>query len=344
MPGEKASMAGIRFANDLRKIREAKGITLEELYDETKIPRGLLEAFEENGLFDHPMFNRVYLRSFVRTYADVIGISSEIAVQALDEAVEGEYLGGLAETYLGEERVEEAVQTAEEDTIAHEPEVVAEKLVEEAIPPPEPVKERVETPVPPLRRVTTEHPAPTEPTPQTGIRPIERPAYHDRLAHRDLAGEGAQNRTRVWLIGALGVVVLGALSWFIFAGGSNGERTAEENGQMVTATADTAGSQLTSTPAVQLGDTLRATIRAVTDKVQNIKVTVDDDVRRPYWIELNEERTFHFTDRIIIERQLGKIGLTVEGREYPTDVRDEQDRIVITRETLQSFLNDSSRS
>lgn len=349
MPEEKASIAGIRFANDLRKIREAKGISLEDLYDETKIPRGLLEAFEENGLFEHPMFNRVYLRSFVRTYADVVGISAEIAVQSLDEAVEGEYRNRLAETYLAGEQVGEPPRTPEGETVVEEDQEGAVEPEEKVAPPPEPAVKRVEMPAPPVTKVPLERSAPIAATPgftsQTGTRPIERPAYSDRSTiRRDAAGEYDQKKTRIWLFAALGVLVIGALSWFIFAGGSEEATGPGVDGSLVSSSTDTSGIQTSSPIQVQLGDTLHATIRAVTDKVQNIKVTVDDDVRRPYWIEQNEERTFQFSNQIILERQLGKIGLTVEGREYPTDIRDDQDRIVITRDAIQSFLSDSGRS
>ena len=86
-------MNGPTFAADLKKIREFRGISINDLHDETKIPRGLIESFEDTGLIEHPMFNRVYLRSFVRTYAEVIGISPDVALAVLVESMEGGYRG-----------------------------------------------------------------------------------------------------------------------------------------------------------------------------------------------------------------------------------------------------------
>ena len=94
--------SGQRFAHDLHRIREDRGVSLEELHEETKIPLGLLEQFEASGLFDHPMFNRVYLRSLVRTYARKVGLPIDTALDMLDRALAGDYAGELAAEYFGE--------------------------------------------------------------------------------------------------------------------------------------------------------------------------------------------------------------------------------------------------
>ncbi len=91
---------GRRLAGDLRKIREQRGISLHDLHAETMILRSLLLAFEETALFDYPRFDRVYLRSLVRQYAHVIGISPEMALVSLDEALGANYQGRLAVAYL----------------------------------------------------------------------------------------------------------------------------------------------------------------------------------------------------------------------------------------------------
>src|SRR5690625_814957 len=95
--------SGANLARDLRRIRESRNISIDELNIQTKIPRTLLASFEERVLFDHDQFNRVYLRSFVRTYAATIGVSADIAVESLEAAAEGRYDGRLAREYLGEE-------------------------------------------------------------------------------------------------------------------------------------------------------------------------------------------------------------------------------------------------
>ncbi|PEN15050.1 hypothetical protein CRI94_01820 [Longibacter salinarum] len=100
MPAESA--AGERFARDMRRIRESRDVTLENIHLETRIAGTLISAFEEDGLFEHPAFNRVYLRSFVRAYARCIDVNPDLAIQHLERALEGEYQNELATQVLGD--------------------------------------------------------------------------------------------------------------------------------------------------------------------------------------------------------------------------------------------------
>jgi cytoskeletal protein RodZ len=97
---DEPSTAGTRFADDLRRIREARGITVDEVHKHTRIARTLIESFEEGQLYEHPTYNRVYLRSFIKAYADAVSISREEALKGLDAALEGAYQHALAEEYL----------------------------------------------------------------------------------------------------------------------------------------------------------------------------------------------------------------------------------------------------
>lgn len=103
MAEEASFPAGHRFSDDLRQIREDRGITVDEIHSETRIARTLIESFEEGALYDHPTYNRVYLRSFIKAYADAIEISRERALSALDAALEGTYQHELAQEYLSGE-------------------------------------------------------------------------------------------------------------------------------------------------------------------------------------------------------------------------------------------------
>ncbi|MFP4229409.1 MAG: helix-turn-helix domain-containing protein, partial [Salinivenus sp.] len=72
--------AGKRFALDMRRIREDRDVSLSSIHEQTQIAPSLLRSFEEGGLYDHSAFNEVYLRSFVRAYAAVVGMSPKDAV------------------------------------------------------------------------------------------------------------------------------------------------------------------------------------------------------------------------------------------------------------------------
>ena len=93
--------AGKRFSEDLRRIREDREVSVDQIHNETRIARTLIESFEEGRLYDHPTYNRVYLRSFIKAYADALAISRETVLEGLDAALDGTYEHALADRYLG---------------------------------------------------------------------------------------------------------------------------------------------------------------------------------------------------------------------------------------------------
>ncbi len=99
---DEPSSAGMCFSEDLRRIREARGVTVEDIHSETQIPRTLIESFERGELYDHPTYNQVYLRSFIKAYSDAIGISREAALSGLEAALDETYEEALAVQYLSE--------------------------------------------------------------------------------------------------------------------------------------------------------------------------------------------------------------------------------------------------
>jgi len=102
MADESASTAGMRFSEDLRRIREEREISIQDVHQDTQIAETLIESFEEGRLYDHPTYNRVYLRSFIRAYADAVDISRDQALDGLDAALNGSYEHALADQYLSD--------------------------------------------------------------------------------------------------------------------------------------------------------------------------------------------------------------------------------------------------
>ena len=332
MPDDKNAVFGRHFAADLRRIRAQKNVSVDDLHNETKIPRGLIESFEQSGLFDHPMFNRVYLRSFIRTYADVVGISPDIAVAALEDAFEGRYDGRLAQEYLGEE-ASSSIHLEREQMLP-----ATEQPAQTGF-----QSERVAPASSSVLKQSHKDPLSREPavawTAQSPP-PSSRSFASDRFA-------SGRSQVKQWIFIGGGLVVLVAAIWWVLRsadGAESQQQSGSEQQEVVLSDsvnlADTSSAGI-GTPlegSLPIGEEFQVTIVAAQDKVQNIKVTVDDDVRRPYWIERDKSRTFRVKERIIIERQLEKIELKVAGRSYPTDQRDDQDRIVITRDQIRSYL------
>jgi cytoskeletal protein RodZ len=72
------------FGEWLRRAREARGLTLDDLTRETKIPLRNLEALEHGNLGVMPTF---YQRAEVRAIAKVVGVDEGLAVDRLDSAI-----------------------------------------------------------------------------------------------------------------------------------------------------------------------------------------------------------------------------------------------------------------
>jgi len=69
----------------LRRAREGRGLTLEQVSNETKIPRRHLEALEHDNLAAVP--GGFYRRAEIRAYARVVNLDQNLAVAELDRAL-----------------------------------------------------------------------------------------------------------------------------------------------------------------------------------------------------------------------------------------------------------------
>ena len=64
---------------DLKKVRENSGLTLKEVFEQTRVSVFNLEAIE-NGNF-HLIPTPLYARNFIKTYADAVGVDSKPILQ-----------------------------------------------------------------------------------------------------------------------------------------------------------------------------------------------------------------------------------------------------------------------
>ncbi len=63
------------IGEQLRTVRESKGITFEQIYRDTNIPKKYLEAMESEDFSQFP--GETYLLGFMRSYADYLGLDSK---------------------------------------------------------------------------------------------------------------------------------------------------------------------------------------------------------------------------------------------------------------------------
>lgn len=147
-----------------------------------------------------------------------------------------------------------------------------------------------------------------------------------------------------WIAAAVAVVAVAAIVWVAIAVIRQSPPAEQElpSAFDTTGTVDTTMAEDPSleTRAVMptIGDTINVQVIAAVDKVDPIRVTIDDDLRRPYWLDQGDSMTFRPTERIVLEELLDNIELRIEGAEYPTNRRDDLGRIVITRDSLRAYF------
>lgn len=87
------------LAGDLKNIRRERKLSIQDMYELTRIPLDTLKAIEDGTLFEDESRNSTYIRSFVRTYAKSLKIDEDDIVQALDDHIIGVYSGFLMKKY-----------------------------------------------------------------------------------------------------------------------------------------------------------------------------------------------------------------------------------------------------
>jgi cytoskeleton protein RodZ len=77
---------GAAFGEFLRTARERRGLTIQQIAQETKIPWRHLDALERGNLNAVP--GGVYRRGEIRAYAHVVGLDEKVALAQLERALE----------------------------------------------------------------------------------------------------------------------------------------------------------------------------------------------------------------------------------------------------------------
>ena len=113
---------GTQFENDLRLIREARGLSIEEMYLLTKIQPDLIAEFEKTGMRENPIYANMTNRwALVKNYSQALGVSRQDAFMGFQESLEGHYKGVLAVNYLGVDPASLIKLQAEAATVKMDP-------------------------------------------------------------------------------------------------------------------------------------------------------------------------------------------------------------------------------
>lgn len=346
------------LTDDLRDERQRREMTLEQVYERTRVPLDVLRQFESDGLVESAMFNQVYLRSLVRSYAFAVGLPAKALTEVFDDASEGRYdrtwitraaasIDAELEKKLLREAAEERKRLkAEGDEIKR---LEAERRAQEAAESEDQAeRERAEEE---LRTLTAQREAEdarrAEQAQQAAVasgaswetasgRSADRPP-----AERKPRQSSTSNTPWGIIVGAAVALVLVAGAAFWIFGGDD-----ENDGQVAQNTEQTDPVENNRPPPpspsdITLPDQLTLTVRADGAPIQNIKIKRDEDVRRPYWIEIGESREFTFTDEATLcltdacQPLPEFVVVTVEGAPFP---KNASGTTVITRDAVRQSL------
>jgi hypothetical protein len=160
-----------------------------------------------------------------------------------------------------------------------------------------------------------------------------------------------QQTLAVGIGAAVSLLLVGVLLFWGLGGFSDSSESGSGSGETPAALSAGAGSEASGDsveaaevdrppPAnVTLGQTLHLTIVAEAD-ITGLRIQRDDDLRRPYWIEADEAAVFPFERRVIVSDPGEDIDrILVEGYPYPAGRTDAQGRLVLTRDSIQSFAD-----
>ncbi len=99
------------FANELKKIREAKGYTTKSLHEKTRIEERYLIAIEE-ARFN--VISEVYMKSFIKSYVKALDLDEYEYIKKYELATKGIDYNKYVEEEQAEEIEEEQIEVEEE--------------------------------------------------------------------------------------------------------------------------------------------------------------------------------------------------------------------------------------
>lgn len=299
------------LGKDLASIRNKQNLTLEDIQNEIKIPLHTLKSIEDGTIFTDSGESKTYIRSFVRSYAKVLGIEDVKIVHALNEVEAGTYSGSL----LSDAGTLDGNYTEAENIKSQEPSPKKK--------PPE-NKEK-----------------------QAAHRPKPKPVHTTDIDTVNWADLGKQFSTvrqnsNIWVIISFFVVLTFIILTSIFYWDTistvfNDENEPIENeapvnepdtsedSPLIPMVPDTltgsaqleAGSELrtpeNNEPFI-LTDTLTVTVYAAFEKLEPVRVTSDFNWKtNPFWMEQGEAFNFEFRDSLLIDGQYSRMLLLFNG-------------------------------
>ena len=287
--------SGSRFETDLQAVRAARGLSLSQIQQETRIPVDVLRRFEDGELIGDPTYNQVYLKAFLKSYSKAVGLSSSSVLAAYQAQQGGGYDGSLHPDFR-----------RSSGATAPSPAGETAPAVEDAAGP------RGETPPAPAAA----EPPRTAPVPETvsAVRAPENtpasapPAVKSTRVSRPAVPGAKRSYDKNWglIIGLFvgAVAILGTILWFLVfdgAGPSEPETASASDPASTTAQIDSVGLGAgVEAGGKRLQIPIRITVTAGGNGLQNFRVTEAPNERLGHWVEPGDTKTFESDSLIVL--------------------------------------------
>jgi len=342
---------------DLLNIRIQAELTPRDIYERTRIPLDVISEIEKGTISSNRQYQLTYLRSYVRSYAKALGVDDKDVIEALDADAAGTYTGSIAKRYLGDSMVEESGKQEPADadlstssTTDNYSEATATQV---------PINNEID-------KTGYSRPDPSKSHNLKTPAPPELQAVDWSDMGRKLGNINAFPYRYVFillvvlLLGGVGYYLWN--TWETQESASESDQVSEIISNAEPASPSVAGpvpsqpqpaapaadpvqsstpvsprinetaaaspQTARTSPSVSMPDTLFVTVHAAIDRLEPIRVTSDvNNTRSPYWVESNEAMRFDFLNEIIIEGQLSRMAIWINGHlfedfmEYSTSNR-----------------------
>lgn len=294
------------FESDLRAVREAKGLSLGDIQQQTRIPVDVLRRFETGDLVGDPTYNEVYLHAFLKSYAKAVGVSPS--------AVTAAYGAVKAGTYRGELHPDGVSEAPPSQAPPAEPPAEGASAPSTSPASPAPKASAPERKAPaPSARATGSAPAvdALRNAPDPAARPVraEKPKTLAQARVNRPAVPGARRSfDKNWglILGlfAVFVLIVGGTMWWLLRDDSPDtdpdDQLVEVGADELGATPDSVGATAETPTGPQLTLPITVSLTAGGDGLQSFRITEDGDGRRPYWIDQGTTQTYEADSLLIL--------------------------------------------
>lgn len=330
------------LGSDLETIRKEKNLSLEDIFEITKIPVHTLNSIEKDTLFKSSNESKTYLRSFVRSYAKALKISDAHILTALESTENDTYDNDLIKL-RNPETLSEAYSLKKDKV-----EVDTEKSNEPEESKADTYQEEIDSSD---EKIIHEEPKTSRPT-------VDTVNWADMS--KKVYASPANTKIGLVLIIVLIIGTLGTTGYFygedlisMFSSNEVSEppnstqNPAVSNQDIPVIPGDStvvsddpqSNNSLNNSDNTVLPETLTVVLYAAYDKLEPVRVTSDFNNRtNPFWMDQGEAYYFDFADSLRIRGQYSRFLLMYNGNVINNPRQNffdpAFDSIVLTREIL----------